>query len=51
MNTDVASWTDAAYGQVRTALASPDPLAESFRMLELAVIGSAAVICLIWLVL
>jgi hypothetical protein len=50
MNTQVASWTDAADGQATTASSSPDPLAESLRMLGLAVIGSAAVVCLMWLV-
>lgn len=50
MNTNVASWTDAADVQVKPVSATLDPLAESFRMLGLAVIGSAAVVCLMWLV-
>lgn len=50
MNTHVAPWTDAADGQVAPASTSPDPLAESLRMMGLAVIGSAAVVCLMWLV-
>ncbi len=50
MNTHVAPWTDAADGQVAPASTSPDPLAESLRMMGLAVIGSATVVCLMWLV-
>lgn len=50
MNTDVASWTGAVEEQVKAISAPPDPLAESLRILVVAVIGSAAVVCLMWLV-
>lgn len=50
MNTHVASWTDAADEQAKPASASLDPMAESLRMVGLAVIGSATVVCLLWLV-
>jgi hypothetical protein len=50
MNTQVASWTNAADDRARPISAPLDPLAESFRMLGLAVVGSATVICLMWLV-
>ena len=49
MNTHLASWTDAANERTKPTSASLDPLAESFRMLTLAVIGSASVVCLMWL--
>jgi hypothetical protein len=51
MNTHVAPWTDAADDErVRPISAPLDPLAESLRMMGLAVVGSAAVVCLMWLV-
>ena len=50
MNTHVASSTNAANERVGPFSASLDPLAESFRMMGLAVIGSATVVCLMWLV-
>jgi len=50
MNTHVASWTNAADDRVRQLPVPLDPLAESFRMLGLAVVGSATVLCLMWLV-
>ncbi|NEU14516.1 hypothetical protein G3T14_20690 [Methylobacterium sp. BTF04] len=50
MNTYVASLTNAAVTRVAPTAASLDPLAESLRMLGLAVIGSATVVCLMWLV-
>lgn len=50
MNTHVASWTNAANDRVMPIPAPLDPLAESFRMLGLAVVGSATVLCLMWLV-
>ncbi len=50
MNTLVASWTNTANDRVRPISAPLDPLAESFRMMGLAVIGSAAVVSIMWLV-
>lgn len=50
MNTYVASLTNAAITRMAPTAVSLDPLAESLRMLGLAVIGSATVVCLMWLV-
>lgn len=50
MNTHVASRADAANDRVTPIATALDPLAESARMLGLAVLGSAAVVSIMWLV-